>query len=333
VKRTIAILTILIAALPLRVLAQDASPVPDGTPEGLPDQYTVARVVGHMDGDKIRVQVGTAPAKDLNFIQADADEPGECFYSDATKGVKKLLPVGTTVFLESDRKLTDGKDRLLRWVWAVDRKGQQVYLVNSKLVRDGLAVRKTIGADGDNKKYSASMKAAHTAARQRDNGLWELCGGPHRDSSRRSTSTPDPRTPIATATPRPAPTATPDGREYLSDVKEAVDYLPDTFATVDAVMAGDSSVEPTTFIIALAYWIYAYDDFSGRVAPPQYADLHNQLIAMLSDLDTAATLIDEGSREQDNGKILAGVALYKAGVTKFYAFKATFDPIAVGAGL
>src|SRR3954451_23718234 len=101
-----------IISIPQITLAQNATPEDQGSPvSGLPQTFTVAVVKEEIDGDKIKVDVSGATSE-LNFIQADADEPGECFYKDSVAYVKKLLPVGTTVYLESDAKLTDKKDRI-----------------------------------------------------------------------------------------------------------------------------------------------------------------------------------------------------------------------------
>ena len=89
--------------------------LPDGVPEG----STEANVVGYVDGDKFKVTIGDK-GETVLLISANAPEPGDCFFDEASKRLESLFPMGATVYLERDGESRDSKDRLLRYAWLPD---------------------------------------------------------------------------------------------------------------------------------------------------------------------------------------------------------------------
>lgn len=158
------------------LLLSTTTPIQAAELEGLPEDAQEAEVSGHIDGDKIFVKVGDDQLE-LNFIGADAPEPDECHAEESSTAVKRLLKEGTVVYLEKDTKDRDGKNRLLRHVWTADKSGEKAYLINTKLVRDGLAAFQD--KDDGNDKYNARLKKAQQQAKDKGVGIWENCGGPH----------------------------------------------------------------------------------------------------------------------------------------------------------
>jgi len=115
---------------------------------------------------------------ELNFIGADAPEPGECYVEEANAAMKKLLPKGTVLYLERDEDDTDDKDRLLRHVWSEGDDGE-AYLVNAKLIRDGNAGWKAKDAEGGNARYADRYEKAEKDAKTKKNALWAECDRLH----------------------------------------------------------------------------------------------------------------------------------------------------------
>jgi endonuclease YncB( thermonuclease family) len=145
-------------------------------PDGVPEATDEATVVGHVDGDKITVEVG-GEEEEVVLLGVDAPEPGECFADESAAYVEKLVPADTAVYLERDEDDRDGKDRLLRYVW-VPREDAEGYLLNTKLVREGYA-----GFDprDDNDKYDERLDTAEEDAREQERGVWGACGELHAD--------------------------------------------------------------------------------------------------------------------------------------------------------
>lgn len=176
-------------------------------PEGLPAGVQSAEVAGHVDGDKIKVRVD-GESHELNFIGADAPEPGECYVEESNAAVEKFLPEGTPLWLETDAKSTDNKDRLLRHVWASDKNGK-AYLVNAKLIRDGIAAWKTKDAESGNAGYADRYEKAQADAKKRKNGLWGECDRLHSKARTKSEQTRAAGRERARATEEPAPDEAP----------------------------------------------------------------------------------------------------------------------------
>lgn len=123
---------------------------------------TVASVT---DGDTLRLTNGQR----VRLLQIDAPERGECFATEARNALLRLVPVGSSIALESDSALdqVDRYGRLLRYV----RRGS--VNVNVELVRRGAAA--SYFYDGDRGRYASRLLAAERAAKSARRGLWGAC--------------------------------------------------------------------------------------------------------------------------------------------------------------
>ena len=135
--------------------------------------YAVARVI---DGDTIALTNGTR----VRLVQIDAPElsSGECFSAASRSTLARLLPVGTRVLLEYDRRL-DRVDRYGRTL-AYVRKGLEN--VNVTLVDRGAA--SVWFYDGDRGRYATRLMRAARAAKAAKRGLWKACPGTPLDPTR-----------------------------------------------------------------------------------------------------------------------------------------------------
>ena len=126
-----------------------------------------ATVAAVYDGDTL----GVAGGMRVRLVQIDTPElgSGECHSRASARALRRLVPPGTHVGLEADRRL-DGVDsygRLLRYVW---RGGLNV---NLELVRRGAA---TVWLyRGERGKYASRLLAAGRRARAERRGLWGAC--------------------------------------------------------------------------------------------------------------------------------------------------------------
>src|SRR5215212_6456013 len=161
-----ALFALLFAALLLPALPHSASAA-SKLPKGVPAGSTQARVWGWIDGDKVKVRVGST-TEELLLIGADAPERkngdgfAECFAADATTHIQKLLKKKQTVYLEQDRSDRDGKGRLLRYLWVPGEDGAKAFLLNTKMVRDGYAAFDAMAPD---RKYDKNLKSAQKTAK------------------------------------------------------------------------------------------------------------------------------------------------------------------------
>ena len=144
-------------------------------PSGLPSDVKAAKISDYNDGDKIEVS-RNGSTYEVNLIGEDAPEPSECFAQESADYLQKLLPKGQTIYLESDKTEKDGKDRILRYIWAENSKGK-AYLVNELLISKGYAQFKS---GNDNTKHDRQLKAAQDHAQKAKVGIWDVCGGPHK---------------------------------------------------------------------------------------------------------------------------------------------------------
>src|SRR5688500_12176815 len=118
-------------AMPALATAQDV-------PVGIPRSAEPATVVSVTDGDTIKVRLPDGTVEPLRLIGIDAPEPRDpsrpdgCFDDESSKRLKKLLPAGREIWLESDQTDRDRFDRLLRYVW-VEKNDGGVYLLNAVL--------------------------------------------------------------------------------------------------------------------------------------------------------------------------------------------------------
>lgn len=92
---------------------------------------------------------------------------GECFGTQATAYVRRLLPRGAVVRVTRDRDLLDRYDRTLLYVWLDDGT-----FLNEKLVADGYA-RAVLFEPND--RHIELMRRAEQRARTERRGLWSAC--------------------------------------------------------------------------------------------------------------------------------------------------------------
>jgi len=130
---------------------------------------TVTRVARVIDGDTIVLTDGAR----VRLLQIDTPEPGtsECYSRAAGRDLRRMLPVGSVVTLETDPALdqVDRYGRLLRYVHRAGRN------LNLALVRDGSAT--VWFFDGDRGQYASALLTAAQSARHARRGLWGAC--PH----------------------------------------------------------------------------------------------------------------------------------------------------------
>jgi micrococcal nuclease len=125
---------------------------------------TVAYVV---DGDTIALR----RAPHVRLVQIDTPElgSGECYSRRAARDLRRLLPAGARIVLQSDPRLdsVDRYGRLLRYVF------HHGVNVNLRLVERGDATVWFYG--GDRGRYAAQLLAAARRARAEKRGLWGAC--------------------------------------------------------------------------------------------------------------------------------------------------------------
>jgi len=80
-----------------------------------------------------------------------------------------------------------------------------------------------------------------------------------------------------------------------------------------------------TLLITLTYWNGSYASISELEPPAAYEDLHRQLVAILEELDLAATTIVEGAQAGDSAAAQLGLAHYYRGVMLYEEFKPVME--------
>jgi endonuclease YncB( thermonuclease family) len=165
------VLSSVVIGIATTVAAGTTQPFRSGTPEVFGD-HTVANVI---DGDTVRLTNGLR----VRLAQIDAPEvsEGECYADDARETLASLLPVGSGVKLERDRRL-DGVDRYGRLIrYVVGKRG----IANLELVRRGAA--SVWFVDGDRGRYARQLLRGAREARHSHFGLWRRCPGTELDTS------------------------------------------------------------------------------------------------------------------------------------------------------
>ncbi|MDO7867614.1 thermonuclease family protein [Nocardioides jiangxiensis] len=97
----------------------------------------------------------------------DPDLPVQCLALRATAATERLLPRGSTAWVQTDRELHDRYGRTLGYVW-----NAHGVFVNEALVRRGLA---RVLFFRPNDRHLARMRSAEAAARAAGRGLWTRC--------------------------------------------------------------------------------------------------------------------------------------------------------------
>jgi micrococcal nuclease len=144
------------------------------------DGRQTAIVTRHVDGDTVRVRVledGPIPSGEeipVRLLLVDTPETvhptvaDECYGDAASEMTRRLIPLASTVELESDVELQDRYGRWLAYVWAGD------VLVNEMLVAGGYG---TVVVYAPNDRYEGRLLAAQEQARGAHRGLWGQCVG------------------------------------------------------------------------------------------------------------------------------------------------------------
>jgi micrococcal nuclease len=194
--------------VPAAAAKPQATPPPTATatvPAGVPTTAEVWTVVEIVDGDTFIATDGVHH-ESITLAGIDAPEPGqagdggECYGSEATERLTRMLPNGRTVWL-TRAGANQGRDGLLRAVWIVGDNGSRS-LVNESLVRRGFAAVTAAGEEGT---LTDRLIPAQRMASNEGAGLWGTCSGPNQLLP---TATPRPtRTPVPTETPSPTRTA------------------------------------------------------------------------------------------------------------------------------
>jgi micrococcal nuclease len=138
--------------------------LPDSSPPAPADSLTAPCTVFRVDdGDTIECE----PQGRVRLLGIDAPERDQPFGTEASEGVRALLPVSTMVRLEIDAEQHDRYGRLLAYLW---RDGS---LVNWTIVRGGLAfsVRHS-----PNLRYAEWLDAAEARAAAGRQGIWAEAG-------------------------------------------------------------------------------------------------------------------------------------------------------------
>jgi micrococcal nuclease len=129
----------------------------------------VARVI---DGDTVELSTG----EKVRYIGIDTPEvnnnsyKSQCFATQA-KAANKRLVLGKQVILEKDVSNTDRYDRLLRYVYVVNKTGKKIF-INKQLVKEGYATVFTYPPDV---RYAEVFVKAEKHARNNNKGLWAMC--------------------------------------------------------------------------------------------------------------------------------------------------------------
>jgi micrococcal nuclease len=171
--------------LPAELPAAPQQPEPQAPPEPesapAPDAPRVVRASAtrHTDGDTAWFRLETGAEEKVRFIGVDTPEvygQAEPYGAEASAYTAKAIPIGTTVWLETDLELRDRYDRLLAYIW-LDVPGDtsdaevRTKMLNARLVIDGYAQTATYPP---NVRYVDYFTRYQTEAREAGRGLWGL---------------------------------------------------------------------------------------------------------------------------------------------------------------
>ena len=138
---------------------------------------TRAVVTGHTDGDTARFRLASGAAEKVRFIGIDCPETGDApepFGEEASAYTAAAIPVGATVWLETDADLRDRYGRLLAYVWLAEpRTGDEAevraLMLNARIVFDGYAYANTYPP---NVSYQGILRDCQAEANAENRGLW-----------------------------------------------------------------------------------------------------------------------------------------------------------------
>jgi endonuclease YncB( thermonuclease family) len=126
------------------------------------------------DGDSVRLRDG----RRLRLLQVDAPEVRECHHAASTRTLRRLLPSGRRIQLQTDAALdeVDEHGRLLRYVLVGDLN------VNLRVVELGAAAPYFFR--GRRGRHARALLRVARAARAAGRGLWGACPGATLDPRR-----------------------------------------------------------------------------------------------------------------------------------------------------
>ena len=157
-----------------------------------PSELIKVEVMGVQDGDTFdayiisipsslkgilseKINLDQAPFVRVRLLGIDAPEidhphiPCECYGDEASHSLTRLLPEGSTAYLELDERAFDNYDRLLAYVWLSPHRS---FMVNAVLVSTGNAVQLPLSPDLRHEEVFAALERA---ARDENIGLWQSC--------------------------------------------------------------------------------------------------------------------------------------------------------------
>ena len=148
-------------------------PIPTNRSRTQESQYQVdhgtATLASTTDGDTIDVHIVGDGLDTVRLIGINSPERGECFASEATQALDRVL-AAQTFQMTSDVSDRDQFDRLLRYLWLSDGT-----FVNEDLVRGGFALAREFPPDTA---HADRLAAAQAEAQEAERGLWApgACG-------------------------------------------------------------------------------------------------------------------------------------------------------------
>lgn len=139
---------------------------------------TRAVVTRHTDGDTAHFRLESGAVEKVRFIGVDTPEvygQAEAYGKEASAYTAAAIPLGATVWLETDAELRDRYDRMLAYVWLevpTDASDTEIRakMLNARLLIDGYAQMATYPP---NVRYVEHFRAYQAEAREADRGLWE----------------------------------------------------------------------------------------------------------------------------------------------------------------
>ena len=158
---------------------------PGTAPSAEIPRVTRAVVTRHTDGDTAWFRLDGGGEEKVRFIGIDTPEvygQVEPYGREASAYTARAIPIGATVWLETDVELRDRYDRLLAYVWLESPGDASVgevraKMLNARLVSDGFA---QVSTYPPNVRYVEVFTECQAEAREANRGLW----GPEADPAR-----------------------------------------------------------------------------------------------------------------------------------------------------
>ena len=149
------------------------TPSSDGRPALIPASAQRATVDRIVDGDTFWVRAsGSGPLPigvrtKVRLLEYDTPERGQCWFTQASRALAALTPVGSEVWLVADREPFDRYGRALRYAFTTHG-----VLVDVEMVRQGMGRALLVRP---NDAHIAEIDAAEIAAKRARRGLWGAC--------------------------------------------------------------------------------------------------------------------------------------------------------------